>query len=194
MVAPQLAALKRGFNELLPAYAVSVFTVSEIDLLLNGTPDVAVEDMRECTVYTGNWASVPRIGEMEGNAEGAEGAEGREEGAPSPSSPSSSSATFASASSAGASAVTIQLFWQVLQEMPPQARAAAIRFATGSPKVPLDGFDPPFTITLSEHSAEALPSSHTCFNQLVLPPYTSAQVMQDKLAYAISNAEGFGMT
>ena len=33
-------------------------------------------------------------------------------------------------------------------------------------QIPLDGFDPPFTITKSEHDDNALPSSHTCFNQV----------------------------
>lgn len=38
-----------------------------------------------------------------------------------------------------------------------------------------------------------LPMSHTCFNQLVLPPYKSKKILKQKLITAISNAEGFGL-
>jgi len=39
--------------------------------------------------------------------------------------------------------------------------------------------------------ADALPRSHTCFNQLVLPPYTSYKALRDRLLFAIHNTEGF---
>ena len=35
---------------------------------------------------------------------------------------------------------------------------------------------------------QALPRAHTCFNQLVVPPYSSAQIMKQKLLYALENA------
>ena len=38
-----------------------------------------------------------------------------------------------------------------------------------------------------------LPMSHTCFNQLVLPPYKSKKALKLKLTIAIENAEGFGL-
>ena len=39
-----------------------------------------------------------------------------------------------------------------------------------------------------------LPTSHTCFNQLVLPEYDSEEVMLKKLLFAFENAGGFHMT
>ena len=54
-VPEQMAAIKRGFNDLLPADAIAVFTGTELDLLLNGKPDVPVEDMRACSVYSGGY-------------------------------------------------------------------------------------------------------------------------------------------
>ena len=38
-----------------------------------------------------------------------------------------------------------------------------------------------------------LPMAHTCFNQLVLPAYTSKKTLKQKLLIAIQNAEGFGI-
>jgi hypothetical protein len=33
----------------------------------------------------------------------------------------------------------------------------------------------------SGHARGSLPQAHTCFNQLVLPPYTSARALEDRL-------------
>ena len=38
-----------------------------------------------------------------------------------------------------------------------------------------------------------LPISHTCFNQICLPPYRTRKELKHKLTIAISNAEGFGL-
>ncbi len=37
-----------------------------------------------------------------------------------------------------------------------------------------------------------LPRSHTCFNRLDLPPYTSYEQLKEKLLLAIEETEGFG--
>ena len=60
-------------------------------------------------------------------------------------------------------------------------REDVMRFVTGTTKVPLDGFDPAFTITKAEGADEnTLPTSHTCFNQLVLPEYQTEEKLIDK--------------
>ena len=38
-----------------------------------------------------------------------------------------------------------------------------------------------------------LPTSHTCFNHLLLPEYSSKAKLETKLRAAISQAEGFGL-
>jgi hypothetical protein len=38
-----------------------------------------------------------------------------------------------------------------------------------------------------------LPTSHTCFNTLLLPEYAGRDKMADRLRLAILNAEGFGL-
>ena len=89
--------------------------------------------------------------------------------------------------------------------------------------MPLDGFDPPFLLTRAGggnvrhpdyvepdgggdgggggglHGGHAvdpdtLPTSHTCFNQLVLPSYASDAVLREKLLFAVENAEGFHLS
>lgn len=91
---------------------------------------------------------------------------------------------------------TVELFWTVMEGLEQADRARVLRFATGCDRVPLDGFSPllPFTITKSEFDKDALPTSHTCFHQLVLPPYESAYELREKLLYACDHAMGFEMS
>jgi hypothetical protein len=90
-----------------------------------------------------------------------------------------------------ASSPCIVWFWAAMSDFTHEQRGAVLRFITGSPKVPLDGFDPPFQIMKDDASPNYLPRSHTCFNQLVLPNYTSQGLMIEKLLYAVNNAVGF---
>ena len=46
----------------------------------------------------------------------------------------------------------------------------------------------------SDAGTQALPTSHTCFNQLVLPAYKKKEEMIQKLEYAIAHAGGFHMS
>ena len=73
-------------------------------------------------------------------------------------------------------------------------RGAVLRFVTGTSRVPLDGFDPLFTVSSTTAGDDALPSTHTCFNQLVLPIYSTARVLRERLLYAVSETEGFHMS
>ena len=38
-----------------------------------------------------------------------------------------------------------------------------------------------------------LPTSHTCFNVMLLPDYSSESDMKSRLLTAIENAQGFGL-
>jgi hypothetical protein len=58
--------------------------------------------------------------------------------------------------------------------------------------VPHDGFT--FLLVRSEEDVENLPTSHTCFNQLVLPDYASEEVLREKLEIALENIDGFYLT
>lgn len=41
--------------------------------------------------------------------------------------------------------------------------------------------------------SDRLPTSHTCYNVLLLPDYESKEKLQDRLLIAINNSKGFGM-
>ena len=96
-------------------------------------------------------------------------------------------------------------FWQFCEEADQETLGNVISFVTGCRSIPLDGLDPSFTIALSMDTAEdtsrednskigILPRAHTCFNQLVLPPYTSSSQLAEQIQLAISfGSEGFFM-
>ena len=66
-------------------------------------------------------------------------------------------------------------------------------FALKSDKASIDGLAYlPFIISRNANIND-LPSSHTCFNHLVLPNYLNKNVMEKKLKYAIDYSEGFGL-
>ena len=60
----------------------------------------------------------------------------------------------------------------------------------------LASFDPPFTLTSSDMTENALPMAHTCFNQLVLPSYSTVELLLKRLKLACRHgiAEGFHLT
>ena len=88
----------------------------------------------------------------------------------------------------------MSLFWQVMDKMNVDQRRTVLKYITGTSQYPLDTYDPPFTLTHAEGEMSALPRAHTCFNQIVLPPYQSPKLLREKLTYAIENTEGFYLT
>ena len=89
---------------------------------------------------------------------------------------------------------TVECFWKAMESFTNQTREQVLRFVTGTSKVPLDGFDPPLTITRTEEPVDSLPTAHTCFNQLVLPEYKSIEVLVEKLMYGVKHADGFHLS
>ncbi|XP_061693993.1 probable E3 ubiquitin-protein ligase HECTD2 isoform X2 [Syngnathoides biaculeatus] len=89
---------------------------------------------------------------------------------------------------------TIRSFWEVVRSFPPDLQKKLLHFATGSDRVPVGGMaDLNFKISKIDAPTDWLPVSHTCFNQICLPPYRSRKELKHKLTIAISNAEGFGL-
>jgi len=86
-------------------------------------------------------------------------------------------------------------FWQIIREFSGEEKKQLLRFITGSDRVPLDGFDPPFNVTEgSDMTPDMLPRAHTCFNQVVLPKYKSLDNMKKKMVVAMENCEGFELS
>eukprot|EP00435_Cladocopium_sp_Y103_P050430 s62_g15.t1 len=91
-------------------------------------------------------------------------------------------------------------FWKVLSEFSQEQRAWFLQFATGTSRVPVEGFKglvgmrgPQKFCIHKAFGPERLPSAHTCFNQLDLPDYPSEEVLREKLLQAVHEGhEGFG--
>uniref|UniRef100_UPI003AAC69D3 probable E3 ubiquitin-protein ligase HECTD2 n=1 Tax=Centroberyx gerrardi TaxID=166262 RepID=UPI003AAC69D3 len=89
---------------------------------------------------------------------------------------------------------TVRCFWDVVLAFPLELQKKLLHFATGSDRVPVGGTaDLNFKISKIDVSTDWLPISHTCFNQICLPPYRTRKELKHKLTIAISNAEGFGL-
>lgn len=87
-------------------------------------------------------------------------------------------------------------FWAALSSFTTEERARLLQFTTGCSQLPPGGFqelNPRFQITAAPNFG-ALPTAHTCFNQLCLPDYDSYEQLVHALLWAINEGgEGFGM-
>ncbi|KAI9321546.1 hypothetical protein BX666DRAFT_2072991 [Dichotomocladium elegans] len=100
-----------------------------------------------------------------------------------------------------ASSPQIQWFWRAVRSFDQEERAKLLQFATGTSKVPLEGFGhlqgsggiQRFQIHKDFGSQSRLPSAHTCFNQIDLPEYESYETLRSNLFKAINECStGFG--
>lgn len=100
------------------------------------------------------------------------------------------------------SSLQIQWFWRAVKSFDNEERAKLLQFATGTSKVPLNGFKElsgangtcKFSIHRDYGATDRLPSSHTCFNQIDLPAYETYETLRGSLLLAITEGhEGFGL-
>jgi len=153
-ISKQIAALKAGFNEFFPVSQLKVFTVSELEKILCGTPES----------LSLNWTRQEII----------------------------DNAKFSSGFSTNSRAV--QYLLNVLTSFSIEQRRSFLQFLTGSPRLPVGGWKglrPQFTVHLKTLPApdQHLPSVNTCFLFLKLPDYSSQQILQERLLYAMNNGQ-----
>ena len=88
----------------------------------------------------------------------------------------------------------LERWWAVVGTMSPEEHAKLLQFATGLSRLPLGGFRqlvPPFKLSLNMQSSPLkLPTAHTCFNTVDVPPYASQGDMERKLKCAILEGAG----
>lgn len=88
----------------------------------------------------------------------------------------------------------IRNFWSVVHELDLEHQKKFLFFTTGSDRAPVGGLGSmDFHIMKHGQDGVQLPSAHTCFNHLLLPPYQDREKLKEKLLIAISNSEGFGL-
>ena len=88
----------------------------------------------------------------------------------------------------------MQHFWEVVGGLGEEQQRELLKFATGCPRAPLGGLGKlPFKIQRDGVDSARLPTSHTCFNTLLLPDYPDRAVLARQLKLAIQECEGFGL-
>ena len=87
----------------------------------------------------------------------------------------------------------IRDFWDVVKAFSVDEKRQLLEFVTASDRVPVNGVKSiMFVIQKNGNSDERLPTSMTCFGRLLLPHYSSKEVLKEKLVKAIENSKGFG--
>ncbi|OAG28862.1 E3 ubiquitin-protein ligase HUWE1 [Nematocida displodere] len=100
-----------------------------------------------------------------------------------------------------ANSQVIRWFWRAVRNFSVEERTKLLQFATGTSKLPLEGFaalkgqngPQKFQIHKASGSSNRLPSAHTCFNQLDLPEYEEYEVLVKNLLFSAEEcSSGFG--
>ncbi|XP_077157025.1 putative E3 ubiquitin-protein ligase HERC6 isoform X2 [Paroedura picta] len=89
---------------------------------------------------------------------------------------------------------TVKLFWQVFRDLTSDEKKGFLLFVSGSDRLPVKAKeDMHLKIhSLSGLSEDHLPEAQTCCQILLLPPYSTAEKLKEKLLKAIENNRGFG--
>ncbi|CAG5134325.1 unnamed protein product, partial [Candidula unifasciata] len=89
---------------------------------------------------------------------------------------------------------TIRNFWSVVHALPDEDKRKLLQFTTGTDRVPVGGLSKlKMIIARNGPDSDRLPTSHTCFNVLLLPEYATVDKLKDRLLKAINYSKGFGM-
>lgn len=88
----------------------------------------------------------------------------------------------------------IKDFWSIVHALPLELKKKLLAFTTGSDRAPVGGLAKlKLVIARNGPDCERLPTSHTCFNVLLLPEYSSKDKLEERLLKAINYSKGFGM-
>ena len=94
----------------------------------------------------------------------------------------------------GGGDVWVKWFWEITKAWNIKNVKKLLKFVTGSARVGVMGAKGlGFKIIANGEGDNMLPTSHVCFNVLMLPKYSSKKIMEEKLLTAIQNSEGFGL-
>ena len=85
--------------------------------------------------------------------------------------------------------------WKAFFSFSENDKKKFLQFVIGSNSPGVGGFSR-FNIKIrkKDGSLDLLPSAHTCFYTLDLPPYPSSKIMREKLLIAVQNCGSFEMT
>ena len=87
----------------------------------------------------------------------------------------------------------IETFWDIVKAYPAEKQKQLLEFVTASDRVPVNGVKSIlFVIQRNGDNDQRLPTSMTCFGRLLLPQYSSKELLVEKLDKAVENSKGFG--
>lgn len=167
-IRPQFEAFMRGFHTCLDRSALSIFTPEALKTVVEGIQEINVKELERHARYEGGFGPSHRM---------------------------------------------IRDFWSVVNDYSTEKRAQLLEFVTASDRVPVNGIESimfvvqkngvgdtvsflatlPLLGTLLTQEFQRLPTSLTCFGRLLLPEYSSREVLREKLDKALENARGFGV-
>ncbi|XP_064865442.1 ubiquitin-protein ligase E3A-like isoform X2 [Oncorhynchus nerka] len=85
-------------------------------------------------------------------------------------------------------------FWETVHSFGEEDKRLFLQFTTGTDRAPVGGLGKlKMIIAKNGPDTDRLPTSHTCFNALLLPEYDSKEKLKERLLKAITYAKGFGM-
>ncbi|XP_044756783.1 probable E3 ubiquitin-protein ligase HERC1 [Coccinella septempunctata] len=89
----------------------------------------------------------------------------------------------------------VQWLWNILEGFSDSERVLFMRFVSGRSRLPanLADLSQRFQIMKVDKAVNGLPTAQTCFFQLRLPPYTSQEIMAERLLYSINNCRSIDM-
>mmetsp|Transcript_1780 Transcript_1780/g.3967 ORF Transcript_1780/g.3967 Transcript_1780/m.3967 type:complete len:831 (-) Transcript_1780:77-2569(-) len=164
-VKPQIRELMLGFFDIIPEPALTVFDPNELELTLCGLPTIEMDDWEGNTIYSGLYETSNK-GKQRHKC--------------------------------------VQWFWEVVRDdFDQEMKARLLQFVTGTSGVPTRGFSvlqgndgniKKFAIHGVNRAMYAFPRSHTCFNRIDLPNYSTKKELYEKLKAAITmSSVGFDM-
>ncbi len=91
---------------------------------------------------------------------------------------------------------TVRDFWSIVKRYDEAMRRRLLEFVTASDRVPVGGVKN-LQFVVQRNGEEAgeqghLPTAYTCYGILLLPEYRDKEVLRERLAMALENAQGFG--
>jgi hypothetical protein len=88
---------------------------------------------------------------------------------------------------------SVRDFWSIVKRYDLEQKRKLLEFVTASDRVPVGGMrNLQFTLQRNGVDDGHLPSSYTCYGILLLPEYSSKDVLREKLGMALENSKGFG--
>ncbi|KAI9708638.1 MAG: hypothetical protein M1820_003856 [Bogoriella megaspora] len=90
--------------------------------------------------------------------------------------------------------VLVRDFWKIVRGYDNDQRRKLLEFVTASNRMPM-GAPAKMTFILQRNGpdSENVPTSSTCFSRLLMPEYSSAEKMKQKLAVALEHTQGFAL-